>query len=132
VSLTLDAHPDEELHGTIKETARTVQRQQGSSNRLKILRVDIVLDKTDPAKMRPGMRFHGTVELSRSKNAVLVPRTAVYLSPRGPVAYRRGLFSVTTVPLRLGTQNEKSIEVLSGLDAKDRVLVPKMEEEKKS
>ena len=132
VTLTLDAHPDEELHGTIKETARTVQRQQGSSNRLKILRVDIVLDKTDPAKMRPGMRFHGTVELSRAKNAVLVPRTAVYLSPRGPVAYRRGLFSVTTVPLRLGTQNEKSIEVLSGLDAKDRVLVPKAEEEKKS
>ena len=132
VTLTLDAHPDEELHGTIKETARTVQRQQGSSNRLKILRVDIVLDKTDPAKMRPGMRFHGTVELSRAKNAVLVPRTAVYLSPRGPIAYRRGLFSVTAVPLRLGTQNEKSIEVLSGLDSKDRVLVPKAEEEKKS
>lgn len=132
VSVTLDAHPDEELHGTIKETARTVQRQPGSSNKLKILRVDIVLDKTDPAKMRPGMRFHGTVELSRAKNAVLVPRNAVYLSPRGPVAYRRGLFSVTTVPLRLGTQNEKSIEVLSGLDSKDRVLVPKADKEQKS
>ncbi|MEK6373935.1 MAG: efflux RND transporter periplasmic adaptor subunit [Acidobacteriota bacterium] len=134
VSVTLDAHPDEELHGTIKETARTVQRQPGSSNtnKLKILRVDIVLDKTDPAKMRPGMRFHGTVELSRAKNAVLVPRNAVYLSPRGPVAYRRGVFSVTAVPLRLGTQNEKSIEVLSGLDSKDRVLLPKADKEQKS
>jgi hypothetical protein len=111
-----------------------VQRQPGApnTNKLKILRVDIVLDKTDPAKMRPGMRFHGTVELSRAKNAVLVPRNAVYLSPRGPVAYRRGLFSITTVPLKLGTQNEKSIEVLGGLDAKDRVLTPKVDKEQKS
>ena len=130
VTLTLDAHPDEELRGTIRETARTVQRQQGSSNKLKVLRVDIVLDKTDAAKMRPGMRFHGTVELSRARNALLVPRNAVYLSPRGPIAYRRGLFSVTTVPLRLGVQNEKSIEVLSGLAASDRVLVPKASEDK--
>lgn len=128
VSLTLDAHPDEELRGMIKETARTVQRQQGSSSKLKVLRVTILLDKTDPAKMRPGMRFHGTVELTRSKNAVLVPRTAVYLSPRGPVAFRRGLFSVATVPLKLGKQNEKSIEVIDGLGATDRVLVPKPED----
>jgi HlyD family secretion protein len=128
VTLTLDAHPDDELHGTIKETARTVQRQQGSSSKLKILRVMIVLDKTDPAKMRPGMRFHGTVELARSKNAVLVPRKAVYLSPNGPIAFRRGLFSIASVPLKLGKQNEKSIEVLSGLEATDRVLVPKGEE----
>jgi len=128
VTLTLDAHPDEELHGTIKETARTVQRAAGSTTRLKVLRVDIALDKSDPAKMRPGMRFHGTVELSRAKNALLVPRNAVYLSPRGPIAYRRGPFSVTPVPLTLGVQSEKSIEVLSGLSANDRVLVPKTSE----
>ena len=128
VTLTLDAHPDEELHGTIKETARTVQRAAGSTTKLKVLRVDIVLDKSDPAKMRPGMRFHGTVELARAKNALLVPRGAVYLSPRGPIAYRRGAFSVTPVPLKLGTQNEKSIEVLSGLSPSDRVLVPKSAE----
>ena len=128
VTLTLDAHPDEELHGTIRETARTVQRSQSSSSKLKVLRVDIALDKSNPAKMRPGMRFHGTVELSRAKNALLVPRDAVYLSPRGPIAYRRGAFSVTPVPLKLGTQNEKSIEVLSGLGEKDRVLIPKSPE----
>lgn len=128
VTLTLDAHPDEELHGTIQETARTVQRQQGSSSKLKVLRVTINLDKTDPAKMRPGMRFHGTVELARSKNALLVPRKAVYLSANGPVAFRRGVFSVARVPLTLGKQNEKSIEVLSGLAPTDRVLVPKTDE----
>src|SRR5205814_2228445 len=128
VTLTLDAHPDEELHGTIRQTARTVQRAQGASTKLKVLRVDIVLDKSDPAEMRAGMRFHGTVELSRAKNALLLPRNAVYLSPRGPIAYRGGVYSVTPMPLKLGAQNDKSIEVLSGVDARDRVLVPKSPE----
>jgi multidrug resistance efflux pump len=125
VIFNLDAHPDEEFAGTIREAARTVQQQQGTKDPIKVLKVNIALDRTDPAKMRPGMRFHGTVELARAKSALLIPRSAVFVTDSGPVAYRRGAFSVTTVPLKLGRENEKSVEVLSGLSASDRVLVPK-------
>jgi len=123
VTLRLDAHPDEEFHGTIQKAAKTVQYQQQQRDPLKVLKVEIVLDRSDPAKMRPGMRFQGTVELRRDRGVVLVPRNAVYVSPRGPYALRRGWFSVAEVPLRLGPQNDKSVEVLSGLSADDRVLV---------
>jgi multidrug resistance efflux pump len=125
VIFNLDAHPDEEFAGTIREAARTVQQQQGTKDPIKVLKVNIALDRTDPAKMRPGMRFHGTVELARAKSALLIPRSAVFVTDSGPVAYRRDAFSVTTVPLKLGRENEKSVEVLSGLSASDRVLVPK-------
>lgn len=125
VVFNLDAHPDEEFGGTITQASRTVGQQQGTKDPIKVLKVDIVLDHTDPAKMRPGMRFHGTVELGRAKNALLIPRNAVYVIGAGPVAYRRGTFSVTAVPLTLGHENEKSVEVLSGLSPSDRVLVPK-------
>jgi multidrug resistance efflux pump len=125
VVFNLDAHPDEEFAGTIREAARTVGQQQGTKDPIKVLKVNIALDRTDPAKMRPGMRFHGTVELARAKSALLIPRSAVFVTDSGPVAYRRGSFSVTTVPLKLGRENEKSVEVLSGLSASDRVLVPK-------
>ncbi len=125
VVFNLDAHPDEEFAGTIREASRTVGQQQGTRDPIKVLKVNIVLDRTDPAKMRPGMRFHGTVELGRAKNALLIPRNAVYVTSAGPVAYRRGTFSVTAVPLKLGHENEKSVEVLSGLSPSDRVLVPK-------
>lgn len=125
VVFNLDAHPDEEFSGTIHEAARTVQQQQGTHDPIKVLNVDIALDRTDPARMRPGMRFHGTVELGRARNALLIPRGAVFVTGNGPVAYRRGAFSVTTMPLKLGRENEKSVEVLSGLSASDRVLVPK-------
>lgn len=125
VVFNLDAHPDEEFTGTISDASRTVGKRQGTTDPIKVLKVNIKLDRTDPAKMRPGMRFHGTVELARAKNALLIPRNAVFVTDRGPVAYRRGTFSVTAMPLTLGGENEKSVEVLSGLSASDRVLVPK-------
>ncbi len=123
VSFRLDAHPDEIFHGTITTAAQTVQQKQGTNDPLKVLRVDIALDRTDAAKMRPGMRFKGTVELSRAKNALLIPRSAVFVTDRGPVAYRRGLFSVTAVPLKLGRENDDSVQVVSGLAPSDRILV---------
>ncbi|HVG25870.1 MAG TPA: HlyD family efflux transporter periplasmic adaptor subunit [Thermoanaerobaculia bacterium] len=133
VTLRLDAHPDDELHGTITTAARTVQRKKGTQDPIKVLRVDIALDKTDPAKMRPGMRFQGTIELGRIRNAVLIPREAVFVSSAGPFVHRRDALNVEQVPVKLGKQNDKSIEVLQGLAAGDRVLVPKeKEEEEKS
>lgn len=125
VTLRLDAHPDDEFHGTIVQASRTVQQQTGTKNPVKVLRVEIKLDRTDPSKMRPGMRFQGSVELARLRNTLLIPRNAVFMTERGPVAYRRGLFAVYTIPLKLGRENDQSVEVRSGLGSGDRVLVAK-------
>lgn len=127
VTFRLDSHPDDEFHGTITQAARTVQQQANTKNPVKVLNVDIAIDKTDPVKMRPGMRFQGTVELARSRNAVVIPRNAVFVSAKGPIAYRRGVFGVAQVPLKLGRENDKVVEVLKGLGAGDRVLVEKAE-----
>ena len=124
VTIRLDAHPDQEFHGTIRKVANMVQpKQQQSSDPSKVLRVEIALDRSDPVQMRPGMRFQGTVELQRERNIVLVPRNAVFVSALGPYAIRRGWFSVNEVPLRLGRQNDRFVEVLGGLRADDRVLL---------
>src|SRR5687768_12087178 len=131
VSLRLDAHPDEEFQGTITTAGRTVQLKRGTQDPLKVLRVEIKLDRTDPAKMRPGMRFQGTIELGRVKNAVLIARDAVFLGPDGPFVHRRGALDVDQVPVKLGRENDRSIEVLKGLEAGDRVLVTKQGDEEK-
>lgn len=128
VTLRLDAHPDDEFHGTIASASRTVQQQSGTKNPVKVLRVEINLDRTDPAKMRPGMRFQGSVELGRVHEALMIPRSAVFMTSSGPVAYRRGLFSVSPVKLKLGRENEQFVEVKNGLAARDRVLVEKTDD----
>jgi HlyD family secretion protein len=131
VSLRLDAHPDEEFGGTVTSTGRTVQQRRATQDPLKVLRVEIKLDRTDPAKMRPGMRFQGTIELGRVKNAVIIPRDAVFLGANGPFVHRRGAVNVEQIPVKLGRENDRSVEVLQGLDAGDRVLVTKQDDEEK-
>lgn len=131
VSLRLDSHPDEELRGTIVSAGRTVQAKKGTQDPLKVLRVDIRLDRTDPAKMRPGMRFAGTIELGRARNAVLIPREAIFLGPKGPFVHRRDALKVEKVPVKLGGENDKFVQVLRGLQQGDRVLVAKEKEEEK-
>ena len=134
VSFRLDAHPDDLFYATITSAGTTVQQKQGTRDPLKVLLVEMKLDKTDPAKMRPGMRFKGTIELDRVKNALTIPRKSVFLSDSGPVAYRRGMMSVEAVPLKLGRENEENVQVLEGLSPRDRVLLvkPEQTEQKKS
>jgi len=133
VTLRLDAMPDEEFQGTIISAGRTVQRKKNTQDPLKVLRVEVKLDRTDAARMRPGMRYQGTIELARVRNAVLVPREAISVSSIGPYVHRRGAFDVDVVPLKLGRENDKFVEVLEGLAAGDRVLVAKTsDQEKKS
>jgi len=132
VTIRLDAHPDDEIPGTITKVARTLQLQSQVRDPLKILRVEIALDRSDPASMRPGMRFQGTIELARTKNALLIPRAAVLAGAAGPQATRRNVFGVEEVALKVGRQNEKFVEVLGGVGDGDRVLVRKKEEKEKS
>ena len=123
VSFRLDAHPDEVFHGTITNAGTTVQQKRGTRDPLKVLRVDVAMDRTDPAKMRPGMRFKGTIELQRIRNTLMVPRRAVFISDDGPVVYRRTPFKVETVPVTLGRQNDEMVQVVGGVSPADRLLV---------
>ena len=118
VRLRLDAHPDDEFRGHVVSLANTVARQS-PLNPLKVLRIDVSLERTDRTKMRPGMRFRGSIETGRILAATLVPLDAVFPTDRGPVAYRRRFGVVAAVPLELGARNAKSVQVRSGLKPGD-------------
>jgi multidrug efflux pump subunit AcrA (membrane-fusion protein) len=120
VRFRLEAHPDVEFVGTIGSIWSTVQRQSWRSL-VKVVKLVVELEKTDPRKMRPGMRFRGVIETGRIKNALLVPADAVFPTEAGPVAYRRTAVGYGKRVLTLGGRNETSVEVKSGLDAGDRV-----------
>jgi multidrug resistance efflux pump len=120
VRLRLESHPDTEFIGKIASIWSTVQRQSWRSQ-VKVVKLVVELDATDPRKMRPGMRFRGTVETGRIRNALLVPADAVFPSDSGPVAFRKSSVGYGRRPLTLGARNETSVEVKAGLDAGDRV-----------
>lgn len=122
VSLRLDAHPDVAFTGRVRILHGSVQRKSWS-NPQKVVNVEIDLDQTDPQRMRPGMRFLGTVELERVPGALVVPAAAVVNRTEGPVVYRRAGWSLDEVRPRLGRRNGRFVEVLEGLAPGEQVAL---------
>lgn len=116
----LDAHPDVAFEGTIESIWSTVQKRSWRDP-VKVVRLDLALEETDPQRMRPGMRFRGTIETERIEKALVVPAEAVFLKDAGPVAFRRRTFGWERVPLELGRRTTEAVEVLGGLTEGDRV-----------
>ena len=120
VRLWLDAFPDDELAGHVVTVKSTVQRRS-PKDPAKVVGLEIALDEADPARVRPGMRFRGEVEVEKSEAVVLVPAAAVFATAEGPIAWRRGLLGVDPVALKLGRHDGDEVEVVAGLEPGDVV-----------
>jgi len=119
--IRLDAHPDVQFTGATAAISRAVQRKSLSRNPLKAVRLELHFDETDVRRMRPGMRFRGSIETERIAATLVIPSGAVFPSPDGPIVYRRTLFGHEAVAVTLGRRNTTTVEVLEGLDAGDLV-----------
>ncbi len=125
IALHLDAHPDHEYHGSVKTISRAVQAKSWR-NPLKVVSLTLSLDETDPDKMRPGMRFRGSIEIDRHEDVTLLPVEAVFRVDGETVAYRHGFGGLKTVPVRLGDRNADHVEVIEGLEPGDSVSLEKL------
>ena len=122
VTLRLDAHPDVIYTGRVHAVRGAVQkRSQGDP--VKVVGLDLALDRTDPQRMRPGMRFLGTIELDRVPRAVVVPAGAVFNRPEGPVVYRRTRWGTEEVRPQLGRRNDRWVEIVAGLAEGDAIAM---------
>lgn len=120
VVLRLDAYPDSEYQATVSSISRAVQ-EKSWRNPLKVVRLTLALDETDPERMRPGMRFRGEIEVERLEDVTMIPIEAVVRAQGGPVAYRYRLGGWRPVALVLGRRNGEQVEVIEGLEPGDVV-----------
>lgn len=114
VTLRLEAHPDTEYSGQVRTIGRLVEPPTPESP-LRVVRVQLALDTTEPRSMRPGMRFVGTIETERLTRALNMPLEAVFLRPEGPVAFKRVGAGFEVVKLTLGRAYRGNVEVLAGV-----------------
>ncbi len=121
VTLRLDAHPDIEYTAHIGSIWKTVQRKRRSRSPVKVVRLDLELDQTDTERMRPGMRFRGSIESQRLEQVLQVPVHAVFPTAAGPVVYRRATFGHEAVRVELGARSTEMVEVTAGLNPGDRI-----------
>jgi HlyD family secretion protein len=122
VQLRLDALPDETFRGVVRTVSRSVENRS-AGDPARVVKVQIALSRSDPKRMRPGMRFRGDVEVDRVRGVLCLPLEAIAPGPGPPVvAVARGLTTARVTP-RLGRRDDHCVEVLSGLAAGDRVVV---------
>jgi HlyD family secretion protein len=120
VTLRLDAHQDELYTGRVRTIGGAVQTKS-QFNPLKVVKLEIDLDRTDSQLMRPGMRFFGNVEIERAAKTLVIPAEAVFNRADGPVVYRRSGWGSEEVRPVLGRRNDKLVEIKSGLAPGDKV-----------
>jgi HlyD family secretion protein len=121
VRLRLDAHPDHEYTGTVAKISRIVQ-QKSFWNPLRVVKLEVDLDDTDPERMRPSMRFNGGIETQRIPGALVIPLEAVQVTSSGPLVLAKTARGVRPIQVELGARSRSEVEVLMGLDAGDRIL----------
>jgi HlyD family secretion protein len=120
VTLRLEAHPDAEYKGVVRAIGKLVEPPSPESP-LRVVRVEIALATAEPLRMRPGMRFVGTVETETLPRSLHMPLEAVFLRQDGPIAYKRTGAGFEPVRLRLGRAYRGDVEVLEGVAEGDRV-----------
>jgi HlyD family secretion protein len=122
VVVRLDAHPDEPVEGRVLAIGAAVSADpRAGASRQKTVAVELSLDRGDPLRMRPGMRFQGTIETARIPHALVVPADAVSATADGPAVVRARALGTEVVHPRLGRRNDRLVEVLGGLRPGDRV-----------
>lgn len=121
VRIFLDALPGVEVLGKVVKINSSIEPKAPGSI-VKAMKVTIELAATDPERMRPGMRFRGTVETARHEGVLSLPIDAVELTPQGARVRRRTTLGDERVPVELGRWGAERVEIVRGLDAGDQVL----------
>jgi HlyD family secretion protein len=125
VTFRLDAYPDREYRARVALIRRAVQAKS-FQNPSKIVKLTLEVEQTDTERMRPGMRFVGTIAAQTIAGALSVPALCVSSDEGGAFVEVRGgaggAFGSRKVYPELGRRNDEYVEVLSGLSEGDRVL----------
>lgn len=117
-TVSLESNPGATHEATIERVdALAKPRLPGSP--VQYFAVTLKLAKTDPKVMKPGQRVQAALYLDERKEALLVPRQAVFESEGKRIAYRRKGAGFEPVEVTLGPRTSGRVVVESGLAAGD-------------
>lgn len=127
VSITSDAFPGDPIAGRVTSVSAEANGDQGSRVPSFDIRAAFSAEQATPRRgIRLGMSARMTIETRGSASAIVVPVEAVRGAPSAPMVRvhdpRSGQeIDRVVVP---GATNESGVEILSGLDAGDVVVIP--------
>jgi HlyD family secretion protein len=87
--------------------------------------VDVVFDGPLPRGARPNLSVDGTIQLDRLDNVLYIGRPAVGQSGDTVQLFKlvKGTDEAVRVPVKLGRSSVTTMEILSGLEVGDEVIL---------
>ncbi len=74
-------------------------------------------------KLRPGMFVKADIEIARKDTAIVIPKEVIVAGARGKTVYIVDRGAARRRTITTGLENDKSVEVIEGLKAEDRLVV---------
>jgi RND family efflux transporter MFP subunit len=121
-TVALEAHPGKEVRATVKSVAALAKARAGMSP-VQYFDVVLELEHTDPELMKPGQRILATLLLEDRKDALTVPRGAVFEKDGQKIAYRRRGFGFEEIPVTLGPMDLGRVVIEKGLEEGDALAL---------
>lgn len=115
--ISLDAFPDETLHGTIKSIAFTPKPGETGT----VYETKVVFTDADVNKFRLGMTGDANVVLTEKKNALVIPIRFIKTVGDDDFVQKKEGNAVKQVKITTGDETEGDIEVTNGLKEGDTI-----------
>jgi membrane fusion protein, multidrug efflux system len=115
-TISVDEYPGQTLAGTVARDAGAFD----PASRTLLLEIDV---PNPQGHLYAGMYVHATFVLPNPAPALLVPDNAILIDSKGPrVLVVDSSDKIQVKPVKLGSDYGTKTEILSGLDARDRVV----------
>lgn len=132
VTFTVDAYPNREFHGTVRDISKKEYSSSSSSSSSSTssssssvvyytVYVDINSDELDG--LYPYMTARAEIHGRSSENALLVPTTALRSDSQGEYVYRKNGTDLEKAYVTVGITSDSSVEIEKGLSEGDQVVV---------
>ncbi len=110
------AYPDQVFEGTVRYISPTIQAQS------RTFRVEVLLENRE-GLVRPGMFVKADIVTRAREDALVVPRHAVVVRNNRPSVFVVSRQKAEMRAVVTGLEDEERVEILSGIEAGERVVV---------
>lgn len=121
-TVRLEAHPEVEHPATVS-SVDALAMPRNIFVPMQYFGVTLRFERTDPRIMKPGQRVVANLVLGESKDALTVPRQAVFEDETGWFVYVARESGFERVPVKLGPAGLGRVEIAAGLDEGDVVAL---------
>ncbi|HYN41907.1 MAG TPA: HlyD family efflux transporter periplasmic adaptor subunit [Thermoanaerobaculia bacterium] len=126
-TVSLEAHAGAPVPASVK-SVDALARPRLRNVPIQYFGAVLSLSSTDPTRMKPGERVAATLDLGGVKDALVVPRHAVFERNGKAVVFRRSRGAFLQVPVTLGAAALGRVAITSGLAEGDVIALVDPEE----